>query len=102
LVSARGVQGNEDGLLEDGATATHRLRIPGHGLLHLRLQWQATPALQVLARVQNALDRRYESYGALAETVFDAQGHFSGNPQEALFVAPGAARSLWLGLRLAF
>lgn len=102
IVSSRGVQGNEDGLLEDGATETHRLRVPGHGLLHLRLQWQATPAITVVARVQNALDRRYESYGALAETVFDAQGQFTGNQTEALFVAPGAPRSLWLGLRLKF
>jgi outer membrane receptor for Fe3+-dicitrate len=102
IISARGVQGNEDGLLEDGAAQTHRLGIPGHGLLHLRLQWQATPALAVVARVQNALDRRYETYGALAETVFDAQGRFSGDEQDALFVAPGAPRSLWLGLRLKF
>lgn len=102
VVSGRGVQGNEDGLLEDGATERQVLNIPGHGLLHLRLQWQARPGITVLARVQNALNRRYESYGALAETVFDAQGQFTGQGDEALFVAPGAPRSLWLGLRLKF
>ena len=102
IVSSRGVQGNEDGRLEDDEPDIHRLSIPGHGLLHLRLQWQATPALSVVARVQNALDRRYETYGALAETVFDAQGNFTGNEEEAVFVAPGAPRSLWLGLRLKF
>lgn len=102
VVSSRGVQGNEDGLLEDGATEVHRLTIPGHGLLHLRLQWQATPALTVVARVTNALNKRYETYGALAETTFDAQGNFTGNEEDALFVAPGAPRSLWLGLRLKF
>ncbi|GCL63205.1 TonB-dependent receptor [Pseudaquabacterium pictum] len=102
IVSSRGVQGNEDGLLEDGATEVHRLSIPGHTLLHLRLQWQATPALSVVARVTNALDKRYETYGALAETVFDARGKFTGSEEDALFVAPGAPRSLWLGLRLTF
>jgi outer membrane receptor protein involved in Fe transport len=102
VVSSRGVQGNEDGLLEDGATEVHRLNIPGHTLLHLRLQWQATPALSVVARVTNALNKRYETYGALAETVFDAQGNFTGQEEDALFVAPGAPRSLWLGLRLKF
>jgi outer membrane receptor protein involved in Fe transport len=102
IVSSRSVQGNEDGLLEDGETDIHRLRIPGHTLLHLRLQWQATPALSVVARVQNALNKRYETYGALAETVFDAQGNFTGQEEDALFVAPGAPRSLWLGLRLKF
>ncbi len=56
----------------------------------------------MLARVQNALNRRYESYGALAETVFDAQGRYTGDERDALFVAPGAPRSLWLGLRLMF
>lgn len=102
LVSSRGVQGNEDGLLEDGATETRRLRIGGHGLLHLRLQWQASPALAVVARVRNLLDKRHESYGALAETAFDARGRYTGDEQDALFVAPGAPRSLWLGLRLRF
>ena len=101
-VSSRGVQGNEDGLLEDGATDIHRLRIPGHTLLHLRLQWQPTPAISVVTRVQNLLNKRYETYGALAETVFDAQGRFTGQEEDALFVAPGAPRSLWLGLRLKF
>lgn len=102
IVSSRGVQGNEDGLLEDGETDIHRLSIPGHALLHLRLQWQASPALTVVARVQNALNRRYETYGALAETVFDARGNFTGQEEDALFVAPGAPRSLWVGLRLKF
>lgn len=102
LVSGRGVQGNEDGLLEDGATTRRLLNIPGHGLLHLRLQWPLRPGITLLARVQNALNRRYESHGALAETVFDAQGRFTGDAHDALFVAPGAPRSGWLGLRLKF
>ena len=50
----------------------------------------------------NALDKRYETYGALAETTFDAQGNFTGQEDDALFVAPGAPRSLWLGLRMKF
>jgi len=99
LVASRGVQGNEDGLLEDGATETHRLRVPGHGLLHLRLSWQLQPGLSLIARVQNAFDRRYENYGALASTVFDAQGRYTGTEASALFVAPGTPRSVFVGLR---
>ena len=74
-------------------------------MLHLRLQWQATAATTLVVRMQNALNRRYETYGALAETVFDAQGRNAGNDGDggtALFVAPGAPRSLFLGLRLQF
>ena len=102
LVSSRGVQGNEDGLIEDGATERQPLRIAGHGLLNLRASWQLKPGLTLLARLNNALDRRHESYGALARTRFDAQGRYTGVEQEALFVAPGAPRSVFLGLRLKF
>lgn len=102
LLSSRGVQGNEDGLIEDGASQTQVLSIPGYGRLNLRMAWQATPAISLVARVDNALDRRYETYGALAGTVFDTQGRYTGNEQDAVFVAPGAPRSFYAGLRLRF
>lgn len=100
LVSRRGVQGNEDGRIEDAPSTPQRLHIPGHGLLHLRASWQISPALTLVARLHNVLDRRYASFGALAETSFDAQGRYTGVEQEALFVAPGAPRSGFVGLRL--
>ena len=100
LVSSRGVHGNEDGLTTDGATERQLLRVPGYGLLHLRLQWQASQAVIVVAGLQNALNRGYETYGALAETVFDGRGRYTGNAADAVFVAPGAPRSLYLGLRI--
>ena len=100
LVSSRGVQGNEDGLTTDNATEHRVLRVPGYGLLHLRLQWQASPAVSVVARLQNALNRAFETYGALAQTVFDGQGRYTGHAADAVFVAPGAPRSVYLGLRI--
>jgi hypothetical protein len=63
-VSSRGVQGNEDGLLEDGGRAA--------------------------------------SYGALAETPFNAQGAYTGTTRDALFVAPLAPRSAFVGVRLRY
>jgi hypothetical protein len=102
LTSRRGVLGNEDGLLADDASAPRQLRIAGQGLLHLRLRWQLQDGLALVARLQNALDRRYENYGALGSTVFDAQGRYTGDAVPALFVAPGTPRSLYVGLRLRY
>ncbi|MDT7837179.1 TonB-dependent receptor [Aquabacterium sp. OR-4] len=102
LLSSRGVQGNEDGLLEDGEDDIHRLRIGGYGILNLRASWQPRPGLELMLRVNNALDRRHETFGALAETVFDARGNYTGEERDALFVAPGAPRSVYAGLRLSF
>ena len=102
LVSSRGVQGNEDGKLQDDEPEIHRLRLPGYGILNLRAAWQVRPGVELTLRVNNVLDRRYESYGALAETVFDASGQYTGAGAEALFVAPGAPRSVFAGVRLQF
>lgn len=102
LSSHRGVQGNEDGLLEDGEDDAVRLRIPGHGLLNLRAAWTPRPGMELTLRITNLFDKRYESFGALGETVFDARGRYTGVERQALFVAPGAPRSVFAGLRLSY
>lgn len=98
----RVTQGNEDGLAEDGGTTPVDLSLPGYAVTHLRLSWRPREAVEVMLRVQNLFDKRYASYGAIAETVFDAQGAYTGVDEDALFVAPGAPRSLFVGLRLSF
>ena len=55
-----------------------------------------------MARINNAFDKHYASYGAIASTLFDAQGNYTGIDQEALFVVPGAPRSFFVGLRMKF
>ncbi|TDM08866.1 MAG: hypothetical protein C4K60_05720 [Ideonella sp. MAG2] len=102
LLSSRGVTGNEDGLLADGADEPVRLKLPGYGLLNLRTSWKPTKlkGVELFANVRNVFNRQTQSFGALAETQFDAQGRYTGEGTEALFVAPGAPRSLQVGLRI--
>ncbi|MBB1161611.1 TonB-dependent receptor [Aquariibacter albus] len=109
LLSSRTVSGNEDGLLEDddGDPATEpearRLKIAGYAIFNLRSQWRFKQDWTFYASVANVFDRRYENFGALAETIFNAQG---GNAyaaeRDALFVAPGTPRSVVMGLRYRF
>ena len=99
-VSSRGVAGNEDGRIEDGGTALAPLRLPGHAVVNLRAAWRpAGTGWELFAKVNNLFDRRSESFGALGETVFDAQGRYTGDERTALFVAPGAPRSVFAGAR---
>jgi outer membrane receptor protein involved in Fe transport len=98
----RVVQGNEDGLIEDGATERVDLSLPGYSVTNLRLSWRPRAGIELMARVNNVFDKRYSSYGAIAETVFDAQGNYTGDEADAVFVAPGTPRSFYVGLRLAF
>jgi len=61
--------------------------------------WRSGGGLEWFARMGNVFDKRYASYGAIGTTVFDAQGQYTGVEQNALFVAPGAPRNLYVGLR---
>jgi outer membrane cobalamin receptor len=103
-LSRRGTAGNEDGLLEDGGTNAVRLDLAGYALVNLRASWKpaAAKGFEVFTRVSNATDRRYQSFGALAQTAFDAQGRYSGNESDAWFVAPGAPRAFNAGVRWKF
>ncbi len=100
--SRRGVNGNEDGRLSDDATASQRLSLPGYALLHARASWHPAPMVEVFGGVRNLLNRTYASFGTLAATHFDAQGQWSDEERDALFVAPGAPRSVTLGVRWQF
>lgn len=102
-LTSRGVSGNEDGLLEDPevgeAPQARRLRLPGYAVLNLRANWKPTRQWELYASVNNLFDRRYESFGALAETVFGPTGVYTGEASDALFVAPGTPRAVFVGLR---
>jgi outer membrane receptor protein involved in Fe transport len=85
-------RGNEDGLHNDWS-------IRGYALLNLRSSYRFTPQSELSFGVRNALNRRYETYGAVAGDVFPGgqlQRPRDGMAPVALarFVAPGAPRSL--------
>jgi outer membrane receptor protein involved in Fe transport len=102
VLSRRGVQGNEDGRIKDGSDTAVDLSLPGYALFHLRATWQIRAGVEALLRLSNVFDRRYETYGALAQTVFDANGGFTGDERDAVFIAPGAPRAVFAGLRARF
>lgn len=100
-VSRRVSAGNEDGRLADaGDAARGDAAVPGYALLNLRARWRPATGWEWFASLDNVFDRRYASYGALATTRFDAQGRYTGEERDALFMAPGAPRSVTIGFRL--
>jgi outer membrane receptor protein involved in Fe transport len=104
-------QGNEDGLRADPVAGQPPQyadwRIRGYALLNLRASYRPDRHWEFFARINNVADRRYETYGALAADMFP-NGQLL-RPQDgaleagqARFVAPGAPRSVVLGLRYHF
>jgi len=101
-------QGNEDGLAEDpdDGEPPRRAdwRIRGHALLHLRAGWRPAPGWELFARVNNVFDRRYATYGTVAEDVFPGGRPLApgADAEPARFVAPGAPRTFVAGVRYRF
>jgi outer membrane receptor protein involved in Fe transport len=110
-VSSLVTQGNEDGLLRDPeegeAPEIGNHKVGGYALLNLRASYKPTKQMEFFVRLNNALDRRYETYGVLAENFFPNgelfQQHVAeGGVEAARFVAPGAPRSAFVGVRVSF
>ncbi|QID17486.1 TonB-dependent receptor [Nitrogeniibacter mangrovi] len=92
------VRGNENGRDSKG-------RIGGYTVFNLDADWKFAQGWTLFGRVDNLFDRRYETAGALAENIFNAQGRFITNPnnwEDERFVAPGAPRAAWIGVRYKF
>jgi outer membrane receptor protein involved in Fe transport len=105
--SKRITQGNEDGLvgLDDETVATDA-STKGYTLLNLSATYKAEKGLEFFGKINNALNKRYETYGLMAANNFALDGSSlngtAGEPTIAKFVAPGATRSLMVGLRYKF
>jgi len=84
------ILGNEDGALPGW-------RVGGHALLGLQASYRPNEKWEWQVRINNATNRRYETFGALAADFFS-----TGQAQEARFVAPGAPRTVTAGLRINF
>lgn len=106
-VSSTVSSGNEDGLRSNpqpGAPPkTADWHVPGYATLNLRAAYKVNKRFEIYARVANVFNRRYETYGQIANDVFPGgslvRPHVApGDAASALFVAPGAPRSFWLGV----
>lgn len=99
-------QGNEDGVLwDDGGAVAGQAKVSGYTLLNLHANYEAAKGLDYFARVNNVLDTRFETYGLMAMSMFNADGsRITGGdgPNVSRFVAPGAPRSVMVGVRYRF
>jgi outer membrane receptor protein involved in Fe transport len=77
-------------------------RVGGWARLDLDARWRLSPRVELRARVDNALDRRYASFGTLGSNLFTGPGlgFDPANPRNEAFLGYGAPRSIFLELDL--
>jgi outer membrane receptor protein involved in Fe transport len=93
-IFARGDENNQD---VNGSVA-------GYMLVNLDTTYQVSKSLQVFARVDNLLNKRYADFSILGENFFNGPNHtFDGNNTSSeQFLGLGAPRGFWIGLRYAW
>jgi outer membrane receptor protein involved in Fe transport len=105
-VSNAPARGNDNGLHRlDGPDFLGSGWTPGHAVFDFGATYDVAPRLRVFVQVDNVFDRRYATAAQLGATGFTADGTFagaSGCPVHSAFYAPGAPRSVRVGVRYAF
>ena len=79
--------------------------VDGYQLVNVNMRYEQSNNLTIFARITNLFDEKYETYGAMAESVVTRNGSFVDDdegPTVNRFVAPGAPRGIFVGLNYAF
>lgn len=101
---ARGNENNQH--QADGVTYFGSGKIGGYGVLNLDTRYTLpNTGWQVFAKVNNVFDREYYTSGMLGNNLFTAAGgafDTTGTGANETFLAPGAPRAGWIGIRYDF
>lgn len=106
-------RGNENNAhAPDGSVYLGAGRSAGYAVVNLNAEWKPLQTLTVFLQVNNLFDRLYATAAQLGATAFDANGNFVARPfgnqvhadgnrpvVHSTFHAPGAPRSVFVGLR---
>ena len=99
LLFASGVhaRGDENNLDAHG-------RVPGYAVVNLDTRWELTRQVSAFLRIDNALDRRYASFGVTGMDVFTgpARSFDALNPRAEQFRGQGSPRGAWVGIQSTF
>jgi outer membrane receptor protein involved in Fe transport len=96
------VRGNENGKHRASDDFGGSGMLGGYAVVNVDGDFDLGRGWSLFGRVDNLFDKRYATGGALAENIFDAGGRFlvdSGEWSSEQFVAPGAPRAGWIGVR---
>ena len=77
-------------------------RLPGYAVVNLDARWRACASIELFVRVDNVLDKRYASFGALGFNAFASGVYDPAHAVAEPFYGYGVPRGAWAGLRYAW
>jgi outer membrane receptor protein involved in Fe transport len=77
-------------------------KIAGYAIVNLDSQYNVGKGWKLFAKAINVFDQDYASVGRLGISHFNANGSWNADGIGSAFVAPGAPRAGWIGVRYEF
>lgn len=113
VVSSAYARGNENNLHQpDGTYYLGGGKSPGYGLTNAGARYNLNRRLELFVQASNLLNRKYYSGAQLGPAGFTPQGTYQARPfpvvagayplQRSTFLAPGAPRAAWAGVKVRF
>lgn len=93
---------NNDGQVLRGDESNQLNEVSGYSVVNLRARYSVSEKLEVFAKVENLLDREYESFGLLGEEPGEVEVPVIEDMTIPIFLGAGAPRAGFIGIRYKF
>ncbi len=100
--SDRYMRGNENNSHVDQGDSVGNGKVAGYAIVNLDTRYNIGNGWSVFGKAINVFDNEYNNGGMMGESMFTANGVFTGSETNSGFFSPGAPRAGWLGVRYEF
>jgi outer membrane receptor protein involved in Fe transport len=101
--SDRYMRGNENNShVDTGLDTLGNGKVAGYAIVNLDTRYNIGNGWSVFGKAVNVFDTEYNNGGMMGESMFAANGVFTGSETSSGFFSPGAPRAGWLGVRYEF
>jgi len=100
--SDRYMRGNENNSHVDQGDSVGNGKVAGYAIVNLDTRYNIGNGWSVFGKAINVFDNEYNNGGMMGESMFTANGVFTGTQTNSGFLSPGAPRAGWIGVRYEF
>jgi outer membrane receptor protein involved in Fe transport len=100
VFSDRFMMGNENN--EHVDSGVNKGKTPGYTVVNLDTNYQIASGWSLFGKINNLFDKDYTNGGRMGQSILDSSGATASAEHNVSFVAPGAPRAGWIGVRYEF
>ena len=102
VFSDRFMVGNENNKHVDTGDGSGNGKTPGYTIVNLDTNYNFAQGWSLFGKVINVFDKDYSNGGRLGQSILDASGVTLDNERSVAYLAQGAPRAGWIGVRYEF